>query len=133
MIRLSELPSYQDIYESDPDIKAINQFLKNNKVTKLTLENISNLEQINLIFDCFPRLQYFALKNLINIDLELALERTSLKINANKIFHPMKFPIFAAEAECDKLQKLKQTIESKKLLKNFTIHRQFNRFDLQWK
>lgn len=37
MIQLSELPSYEDTYESDPDINAINQFLMNNKITKLTI------------------------------------------------------------------------------------------------
>ena len=32
MIQLSELPFYDDIYESNPNINAINQFLINNKI-----------------------------------------------------------------------------------------------------
>jgi hypothetical protein len=133
MIQLSELPSYEDIYESDPDINAINQFLINNKITKLTLRKISNFEQINFIIDWFPRLQYFALQNLIRIDLELVVEQTLLKINENKIFHPFILSIFATEAECDELEKFKQMIDSKSLLMDYTINRRLNRFDIQWK
>ena len=98
-IRISDLPSYENIYESDLDINQMNTFLKNNKITKLTLTNITNFEQINLVIEFFPRLQYFALQSKINIDLESLLRWTLLKIRKNNIFHPMILCIDDAEAE----------------------------------
>ena len=53
----------------------------------INLPNISNFEQIKLIIDFFLRSQYFSSESLINIDLELIVERALLKIQENKIFH----------------------------------------------
>jgi len=132
-IRISGLPSYEDIYKCDPDINEMNSFLKNNKITKLTLTNISNFEQISMIIDLFPRLQYFALRSKIHIHLESLLRWTLSKIRENNIFHPMIICIFGAEAEHDQVQKFQQMIDSENLLKDYTIHRRLNRFYLQWK
>jgi hypothetical protein len=45
----------------------------------------------------------------------------------------MTICIFGLEAEYDKVQKLKQMIDSEHLLLDYTINRQFNRLYLQWK
>jgi hypothetical protein len=132
-ICLTDLPSYENIQKSDPDMNAFNQFIKNNKITKLTLENISNLQQIDLIINAFPRVQYFTLKNFVNINFESAIKRILLKIKEKKIFHPMTLCFVAAEIEYDKLDELKEMIDSKNLLKDYTINRQLNRFYIQWK
>ncbi len=49
------------------------------------------------------------------------------------VCHPMTLCIFSLEAEYDKVRKLKQMIDSKHLLLNYTINLQFNRFYLQQK
>jgi hypothetical protein len=106
-ITISELPSHEDIYEYIDDKNQINKFLKNNKITKLTLRNISNFDQIFLIIHYFPRLQYFALQCMKNFDLQSIVQRTLLMIKKNKIFHPTIVCIFGTEAEHDIVEKLK--------------------------
>lgn len=127
---ISELPSYEEIYESIDDKNQINKFLKNNKITKLTLRNISNFDEISLIIHYFPRLQYFALQTMRQFELPLIVQHTLLMIKkTKKNFHPTILCIFGAEAEHDIVEKLKQMIGSE----HYTIYRRLDRFYFQWK
>lgn len=75
-------------------------------------------------------MEYLSLQYIRNEDIELFVECILLK---NHISHPMTICFFGVEIEYDKLEKLKQIIDSKKLLQNYTINRQLDRFYIQWK
>jgi hypothetical protein len=78
-------------------------------------------------------MQYFALETICNIDLALVVRRTLQKMKKKKFRHSMTLCIYVEEATDDNIEKLKTMIDSKKLLKNYTINRQYDRFYLQWK
>ena len=132
-IDMSNLSSFVRIYKSRPFINRLNEFFKNNKINQLFLRNISHLRHINFIIDHFPRLQYLTLNvpNLMNP--ETILRWTFLRIKENETFHPMIFSIIIPDADWDQLDKLKEMIDGEHLLKDYSIQRQSNRFDFQWK
>ncbi len=63
--------------------------------------------------------------------MQSTVRHTLLKIKEMNISHPMTLYIFVVGAEHDRVDKLKQMIDSKNLLENYTIHRQCDRFYLQ--
>jgi hypothetical protein len=91
------------------------------------------MKQIDLIIQIFPRIQYLSLQHIFDRDIESIVRYTLSKIKEKKICHPMTICIVGLEAEYDKVQKLKQMIDSEHLLLDYTINRQFNRLYLQWK
>lgn len=97
LIKILDLPLYEDIDKYNFYTKKINRFLKNNKITKLTLENISNLEQI-----------YFILRNISN--LQMVVNSISLKIKAKNNFHPAIICIFDTDEEYDMVKKFTSTL-----------------------
>ncbi len=109
------------------------KFVKINRITKLTLRNVLTMKQIDLIIQIFPRIQYLSLQHIFDRDIESIVRYTLSKIKEKKICHPMTICIVGLEAEYDKVQKLKQMIDSEHLLLDYTINRQFNRLYLQWK
>jgi hypothetical protein len=134
-MRISDLPLPEEIFGSDDntDINMLNLFLKNNKITKITLRNILQFEQIDLIIDLFPRMRHLALQKISNVDLKMVLQSTLLKIKEKDMYHrSMTICIVAVEATNDKLQQLRKMIDSKNLLKNYTLNRQYDRIYLQW-
>ncbi len=136
-MRISDLPLPEEIFDcnDDIDIDMFNLFLKNNKITKVTLRNISGLEQIDFILDIFPRMQYLALQKISNIDLKLIVQSTLLKIKEKNIYRPMKtcVVVVVVEATNNKIQQLQKLIDSKNLFQNYTLNRQYDRIYLQWK
>jgi predicted nuclease of predicted toxin-antitoxin system len=56
------------------------RFVTINKITKLTLRNVLKKEQIDLIIQLFPRIQYLSLQHIPNRHIELIIRYTLLKI-----------------------------------------------------
>jgi hypothetical protein len=61
MIKITSLPSNIDLIGSDENSEIYNLFVKNNKITKLSLRNRSEIECIYLIMNLFPGIQSFAI------------------------------------------------------------------------
>jgi hypothetical protein len=131
-ISLLDLPSDADMCQCNFNTDDMNKFLKNNKITKLTLQNPTE-RQIHFVIDFFPRIKSFSLQNVCDIDLKLIVRCTLLKIQEKNIFHPMILCIVGIEPEYDQVEKLKQMIALENLLEDYTIDRRLNRFYLQWK
>jgi hypothetical protein len=132
-IRITDLPSHEELHQNHEDKMILDKFLNNNKLTKLTLRNNLEMEQIDLIINLFPRIQYLSFQYVSDPEIESIVQYTLLKIKEKNICHPMTICIFGLDAEHDTLQNLKQMIDSENLLQDYTINRQLNRFYLQWK
>lgn len=130
-IRLLDSPFDEEIDKFNQNTDDCKEFLKNNKITKVTLKN-PNEKQIDLIMDLFHQIQSFALQNLPYIDLDLIVRYTLLKIKQNNICHRMVFCIFDVKTEYITTEKLQQIIHSDGLLENYTINQRLNRFYIQW-
>ncbi len=131
-IRISDLPIHKSMDLCVQDAIIFNEFVEINKIIKLTLGNTYTIEQIHLMIHLFPRLQHFALEDVLDDDLQRFVRCILLNIKQNKISHPMMICIVSVDAKYDQLETLHQIINSENLLTNCKIHRQFNRFYLQW-
>lgn len=132
-IEICNVPSYDQLHKTNLDIQSVRQFLTNNKLSRLILRNLFNFEQIKLIIDLFPRLQYFTIDCPIHYNLPSILRYTLIQIHQNQAFHPLNLCLIAKDAEEDQLDTLKRMIDEENLLKDYQIHRQLNKFHLQWK
>ncbi|CAM4822183.1 unnamed protein product [Rotaria magnacalcarata] len=110
-----------------------NAFLNMNKISKITLQNVTENDQIESIFKYFPRLHFFGLERVRDANLKSVIRYILWNIADNNISHAMTICIFCDDAKYNKIEKLYQMIDLKKLLKNYTIRRQYDRFYIQWK
>ncbi|CAF1169773.1 unnamed protein product [Rotaria sordida] len=132
-IRLSNSLLRQQMNLNIRDKIIFNVFLKINKITKITLRNVTESDQIDFIFKRFPRIQFFGLERVRDDDLKSVIQYILWNIKDNYISHPMTICVFCDDAKYNKVEKLHQMINSKNLLKNYTIYRQYDRFYVQWK
>ncbi|CAF3361183.1 unnamed protein product [Rotaria sp. Silwood1] len=133
MISITSLPSTVELFISDDNSQIFNLFLKNNKITKLSLRNISGVENVYLIIDLFPRVQFIALQRVSNVGLKLIIQSTLRRIKENNIRHSMTLCIITVEATNDKVEKLKTMIDSENLLETYQLYRRLDKFYLEWK
>jgi hypothetical protein len=133
LIRLSDLPLRNAFNQCAESLDILEEFLKTNRITKLTLQNITIAEQIDLIIDLFPRIEYLCFQHIWNADFQFVVYYTLWKIKANNILHPMTICIFGIEVEYHQVKTLHRMIDLNNLLNNYTIQRQYERFYLQWK
>lgn len=132
-IEISHIPSYDQLHKSQLNIQSAQQFLTNNKLNKLILRNLCNFEQIKLIIDLFPRLQYFTIDCPSHFNLLSILRFTLIQIHHNPTFHPVNLCLITKDAQYDQLDQFKRMIDEENLLKDYQIYRQLNQFHLQWK
>ncbi|CAF3979607.1 unnamed protein product [Rotaria magnacalcarata] len=131
-IRISSFPLYEDFYESDQPSIISKFLLKNNKITKVALKSISQVEEIGPIIDICPRMQHLILEFISHANLKLLVRRTLSKIKTHRIRRPITICIYVADANNNIVQELQKMIHSKKLLKHYTLNRQYDRFYLHW-
>jgi hypothetical protein len=132
-IKIWDLPLRNAFNEYDEDIKLLDQIFERNKIRKLILQNITTMQQIDLIIDYLPRIQYFGLEQIRNVDLKSIVHHILFKIKQNQIYHPMTICICHFQVEYSQILILQQMIDSDNLLKNYTINCQYDRLYLQWK
>ncbi len=133
MIQITLLSPLKEFFSFDKDMKNLHCFLNNNKITRLTLKNVTSFQQIYFILDLFPRIQHFAIRSSTDVNLLLIVECTLRKMKKNNMRHPMTFCIVVIQGTNDKVEKLKKMIDSKHLLNDYTIYRRYDKFYLQWK
>ncbi|CAF2112594.1 unnamed protein product [Rotaria magnacalcarata] len=131
-VRISSFPLYEDFYESDQPSIISKFLLKNNKITKVALKSISQVEEIGPIIDICPRMQHLILEFISHANLKLLVRRTLSKIKTHRIRRPITICIYVADANNNIVQELQKMIHSKKLLKHYTLNRQYDRFYLHW-
>ncbi|CAF2840285.1 unnamed protein product, partial [Rotaria sp. Silwood2] len=132
-IRLSNSPLCKKMDLNIRDIIIFNAFLKFNKISKITLQNVTKQDQIECIFKYFPRIKFFGLERVRDTNLKSIIRYILWNIEDNYISHSMTICVFCDDAKFNKVEKLYRMIDSKNLLKNYTIHRQYDRFYIQWK
>ncbi len=133
MIRITLLSPPEQFCSFVKNSKILRRFLDNNKISKVTIRNIFELEYIYFIIDLFPRMEHFAMQTISDVDLKLVVESTLRKVKENKIRHLMSLCVTVEEGTDDKVDKLHEMIHSEKLLKDYTIDRRLNKFYLRWK
>ncbi|CAF1068304.1 unnamed protein product [Rotaria sordida] len=107
---------------------------KKNKITKVCLEKMNEINDIYFLIRLYPRMNYLQMNCINNnIDLESFLQNILRIINNdyNQYLRSMIFHILTADNKM--IEKLNQMINSNKLLVHYTIKRVLDHIDLQWK
>lgn len=105
------------------------------KISKVYIEEINetnDIEDFDYITDLCPRMKYFKVKRLNNMDIIFFL-RTILKdIYNNDLSYIRSFCFHIPVADDQMTENLKQIIEYEKLLNKFTIKRILDNIYIQW-
>ncbi|CAF3442224.1 unnamed protein product [Rotaria socialis] len=104
-----------------------------NQITKVNLETITNIEEVNFFLELCPHIIYLKVDFINNIDMELFVRHILIKITTI-CNHQLRLLCFCKSAADDQMIKTLQTmIYSEKLLLDYTIKRIVNSIYLEWK
>ncbi|CAF4248187.1 unnamed protein product, partial [Rotaria sordida] len=106
---------------------------KKNKITKIYLEKMNEIEEIYFLLKLCPHIEYLKIGFIHNMDVELLMKDIFKKINnvCNQYLQSLCLHIPIANDEI--IEKLKEIINRKKLLRDFSIKYVIDNIYLQWK
>jgi hypothetical protein len=111
---------------------AVSHLLSRNRITKVNLGTMNDLEEVYFLIELCPHMVYLRVDDLKKMDVKLFL-RFILKKLMVKPSHRLRLLSFRVRAADDQtIQQLNQIIDDEKLLFNYTITRVLDFIDLQW-
>lgn len=132
-IRIISFPTPANSFILNENSQYFYLFMDNNKVTKLSLRDITNAAQIVIMFDVFPHIKFVEIQRISNYGIEPII-RCVLWIIQLKNNHPLKsICVDAGEELDDQVENLQKMIKSENLPKNSIIYRRQNKYYLEWK
>jgi hypothetical protein len=103
-----------------------------NKITKVKLDKITEMEQIHFLINLCPRMQYFEMDCMTSMNLEMVM--TSVLKQWTTYMPNLSFLCFIIPNANEKMiQNLSKTIDFETLLGNYTIQRVGDKIFLRWK
>ncbi|CAF5061595.1 unnamed protein product [Rotaria sp. Silwood1] len=114
--------------------KILHRFISNkNQIRKIYLEQMNEIEEVYFLIKFCPRINYLQINNINTMDIELFIKKILYKINndCNQYLYTLCLRIPTVDDRM--LEKLKDIINSNKLLVCYTIKRVFDVIYLQWK
>jgi len=103
-----------------------------NKITKLNIEQMTELDQVHSLMDLCPHLRALQVKCRNIIDAEWLIRYVLTKQNTNFIPHLSLICIWFSKADDKITNNLQRIINIEKLIDNYTIKRICDRIYLQW-
>jgi hypothetical protein len=132
-LKIHSLSLYEpsNSYEEEGDTSCSTE--GTNKITKVYLEEINDIQDIYFIMAFCPYMAYLKVNLINNMDIESYLRNIFKKINHDCIEHLrlLCFRVLAADDEM--IKKLDKMINSEKLIFDYTIKRVCDNIYLQWK
>ncbi len=118
-----------------PDEKArlLTHIIENNRITKVYLRKLNDIEEIYFLIKLCPRMIYLKVDGINNMDMELFLKNILKKIKQECNEHFRLFGFRIPTADDQVIQKLDEMITSEKLILDYTIKRLLESIYLQWK
>ncbi len=103
------------------------------KITKMCLEEMNDIEEVHFLMSLSYRLNYLQINSLHNINIETLIQEILIRIDdgCNEDFHFLCVGIPTADDQL--IEKLKETIDCKEWLVDYTIKRVNNQIYLQWR
>lgn len=132
-LKISSLSLKQSNDLSTHETELLSLISNKNQITKVNLETITNIEEVNFFLELCPHIIYLKVDSINDIDMELLIRHILIKINTN-CNHQLRLLCFCKSAADDQMIKTLQTmIHSEKLLLDYTIKRILNYIYLEWK
>jgi hypothetical protein len=104
----------------------------NNKITKVNIESMAELNEVDILINLCPHMEYLQVKCRTSNDLELIIYLISTRRNMNYIPHLHSLCLWLPEANDQMVKQLQTKIDVKKLLVHYTIKRICDKIYLQW-
>ncbi|CAF1370837.1 unnamed protein product [Rotaria sordida] len=104
------------------------------KITKIYLEEIDNVQELDFLFTLCPDIVYFKVRYINTMDIQSFLCTIFKKINHNNNnhhLHSLCFHVLTADDQI--VENIEEIIKCEKLFPHFTIKRILNTVYLQWK
>jgi len=114
---------------SNEEREVLSSISKKNKITKVNLLNMVNIEDVYFLIQLCPRMTYLKVDCINKMDVEVFVR--SVLTKSNHRLRLLCFRITAADNEM--IRKLDKMIHNEKLLLDYTIKREFDDIYLQWK
>ncbi len=103
-----------------------------NKITKLSLEQMTELDQVHILMDLCPHMHNFQVKCRNIIDAEWLIRYVLTKRNKNFIPYLSSLCIWFSTTDDKMTNNLQTIIDTEKLVDNYTINRICDRIYLRW-
>ncbi len=104
----------------------------NNKITKVNLEQITELDQVYILMDLFPQIRYLQVKFDNTIDINSFILYILKKQNTKFLPHLYSICLWVKEANDNMINDLKKLIYTEKLVSYYTIKFICDKIYFQW-
>ncbi|CAF4365997.1 unnamed protein product [Rotaria sp. Silwood2] len=132
-MRIISFPPSEKLLLINENSKMFYLFLGNNKITKLSLRDIPNFEQMFLIMNLFSHIKFIELQQISNYNVELIIRCTLWKIQITNNNNLKTLCVNVDEGSHDELEKLQKMINSENLVEDYIIYRRHDKYYLEWK
>jgi hypothetical protein len=112
--------------------KMVRLVAKKNKIIKVCLDKMTEMKEIYYLMKLCPRMEYLQVDCINTIEVELVVQDILNKINKNSNEYLRLLCICVPTADDKMVEKLKEIINSKKVLVDYTIKRLLDHIYLQW-
>jgi hypothetical protein len=123
-LSLQKIPYVSD--EQALDILCV--LSKRNKITRINIQSLTELSQLEFLLDLCPNIQYLQIDGLDNIDFKLFL-----RFILTKQLNHITLCLHSPTANDTTIDELHDMIHSKKLCHDYRIKHSYNKIYLQWK
>ncbi|CAF1061424.1 unnamed protein product [Adineta steineri] len=132
MLCVTFLTHPDEFLRAEEDMIELRRCVEKSEITNVTIVNIEDSGYVDFIIDLFPQMKSFSIQIIADYNLLSVTEWILDRIKMNKMSHPMKVCIMVENGTDDLIEKLYEMIDSKELLKNYTIFRKLDIFYIQW-
>jgi len=132
-MRIISFPPSEELFLIDGNAQMFYRFLENNKITKLSLRDIRDIEQMFSIINHFPHIKFIELQQISDCSVELIIRCTFWKLQITNNHHIKTLCVNFDEGSDDQVEKLQEMINSENLLKDYIIYRRRDKYYLEWK
>lgn len=128
---MSEIPEDTKLLSEEQD-DMFRYISTSNIITKVNLEQISELDQIHILLNLCPRIRNLQVKCRKFADAEWLIRYILTKQNTNFVPHLYLICIWISAADDKIMNNLQRIIINEKLIENFSIKRICDRIYFQW-
>jgi len=119
----------RDLFNEEKMVRLV---AKKNKIITVCLEKVTEMKEIYYLMKLCPWMAYLQVDCINTIEVELFVQDILNKINQNSNEYLRLLCIRVPTADDKMVEKLKEIINSKKLLVEYTIEHLLDHFYLQW-
>lgn len=117
---------------SEVYLNEIDQFAKDNRITKLNLERMTEIDQIHLLLHLCPKITHLQVTCRTMTDMEWLIQYISSQ-QAMKLIPELRcLSLCRLQADEQMVKTLHAIIQERQLFRNFNIHRICNRIVIHW-